>query len=204
MKRRNVAIGLRGTVIDTGKGPGRWEKWRPSVALCQHEDLLIHRFELLYQAKSRELAQVVLEDVRSVSPETEAVGVEIGFDDPWDFEAVYAALHDYARARRFQPEKEALLVHITTGSHVAQICLFLLAESHHLPGKLIQTSPPPRRQGEDPGGFAIIDLDLSKYDRLASRFREEVREGVSFLKSGIATRNQAFNGLMEMIERVAI
>ena len=31
-------------------------------------------------------------------------------------------------------------MHITTGTHVAQICLFLLAESRHLPARLLQTS----------------------------------------------------------------
>jgi transcriptional regulatory protein RtcR len=54
------------------------------------------------------------------------------------------------------------------------------------------------------GRVTIIDLDLSKYDRLASRFRREQREGLSFLKSGIDTRNVSFNRLIERIEQVAI
>ena len=53
------------------------------------------------------------------------------------------------------------------------------------------------------GKFAIIGLDLSKYDRLASRFEREVTEARSFLKSGIATRNERFNALIEQIEHVA-
>ncbi|MBM3226087.1 MAG: AAA family ATPase, partial [Candidatus Tectomicrobia bacterium] len=121
-------------------------------------------------------------------------------EDPWDFEEVYGALYAFARAYPFQPEHEEYLVHITTGSHVAQICLFLLTEAHYFPAKLIQTSP----QRDDPGTFAIIDLDLSKYDRLASRFRQEQHEAVSFLKSGIATRNLHFNRLITQIEHVAI
>lgn len=108
------------------------------------------------------------------------------------------------RGYTFVPDQEEYLVHITTGSHVAQICLFLLTESHHLPGKLIQTSPPKRHDRGGPGQFSIIDLDLSKYDRLASRFRQEQHEGESFLKSGIATRNAAFNRLIARIEQVAI
>ncbi|MCW2414627.1 MULTISPECIES: RNA repair transcriptional activator RtcR family protein [unclassified Sphingobium] len=32
------------------------------------------------------------------------------------------------------------LLHITTGAHVAQICLFLLTEARYLPGRLLQTS----------------------------------------------------------------
>jgi transcriptional regulatory protein RtcR len=94
-------------------------------------------------------------------------------------------------------------VHITTGTHVAQICLFLLTESRHFPARLIQTSPPKRMRSLEPGTFKIIDLDLSKYDRLALRFAREREEAASILKSGIETRNAAFNRLIERIEQVA-
>ena len=48
-----------------------------------------------------------------------------------------------------------------------------------------------------------MDLDLSKYDRLASRFNEEVRQSTSLLKGGIETRNNQFNRLIDQIEQVA-
>lgn len=54
------------------------------------------------------------------------------------------------------------------------------------------------------GTFKIIDLDLSKYDRLATRFQQERREGTEVLKSGIDTRNASFNQLIARIEQVAI
>src|SRR6185503_14636785 len=117
---------------------------------------------------------------------------------------VYGVLHDFARGYEFDTEREEYLIHITTGTHVAQICMFLLTESHYFPAKLIQSSPPPPRKMGGPGKFEIIDLDLSKYDRIASRFQQEQKEGVSFLKSGIETRDVAFNRLIDKIEQVAI
>ena len=30
-----TAIGFLGTQLDSGMGAGRWQKWRPFVALCQ-------------------------------------------------------------------------------------------------------------------------------------------------------------------------
>jgi sigma54-dependent transcription regulator len=42
--KKMVAIGLLGPVLDQGAGRKRWERWRPTVAVCQHEDLLIGRF----------------------------------------------------------------------------------------------------------------------------------------------------------------
>jgi transcriptional regulatory protein RtcR len=200
--RRTVAIGLLGPTLDSGEGANRWQRWRPTVSLCQHEDLLIHRLELLHQTKYAPLYGRLAADVRSVSPETQVRSHAVEMDDPWDFEQVFASLHAFARAYPFDPEREDYLVHITTGTHVAQICLFLLTESRHFPARLIQTSPELRNSAT--GMYSIIDLDLSRYDRIASRFAAEQREAASILKSGIETRNFAFNGLIDRIEHVAV
>lgn len=203
-QKDHVVIGLLGTALDSGADMMRWEKWRPSVSLCQHEDLLMARFELLYEPKFLGMAKQVADDIAHCSPETNVRLNEIRFSDAWDFEQVYGALHDFARGYSFNTDREDYLIHITTGTHVAQICLFLLTESRHFPAKLIQTSPPERRKRKAPGRYEIIDLDLSKYDRLASRFKQEKREAASILKSGIDTRNQPFNALIDRIEQVAI
>ncbi|HLF93613.1 MAG TPA: RNA repair transcriptional activator RtcR [Planctomycetota bacterium] len=199
-----MVLGLYGSTLDAGVGRKRWERWRPSVSLFQHDDLLIRRFELICQPAHRPAVETVVEDIRHVSPETQVRVHPIDIPNAWDFEQVYGALHDFARATPFDPEKEDYLVHITTGTHVAQICLFLLTESRHLPARLVQTSPPRGADRHVRGSYSIIDLDLSKYDRLASRFKVEEREGISFLKGGIETRNAAFNRMIERIERVAI
>jgi transcriptional regulatory protein RtcR len=203
--RKTVVIGVLGTVLDYGgKGAARWEKWRPSVALCQQEDLVVHRRELIHDARSRGLAERVRLDIASVSPETEVKRVEMELRDPWDFEEVYTALADFAQGYVFDTEHEDYLVHITTGTHVAQICWFLLTEARRLPARLIQTSPPRKKAVDSAGEYAVIDLDLSRYDRIAQRFRREQADTVSFLKSGIATRNARFNRVIERIEQVAV
>lgn len=199
-----VIIGLLGTTLDRGEGPDRWAAWRPTVSLCQHEDLLVKRLELLTDIKSERIAKQVATDIRSVAPETEVKLHEIDFHDPWDFEEVYGTLHQFARNYPFDTDREQYLFHVTTGTHVAQICTFLLTESRHYPGRLIQTAPPKRKKPNDPGRYSIIDLDLSKYDRIAQRFVEERREATDFLKAGIQTRNKVFNKMIEEIEHVAI
>ncbi len=202
--KKTVALGLLGSVLDSGKRETRWERWRPSVALCQQEDLLIDRFVLLHQPRFERLATQVVQDIGTVSPETTVQARTVAFGDPWDFEDVYAALHDVARAYPFDPDREDYLVHITTGTHVAQICLFLLAEARYLPARLVQTAPPGRRGGGGPGTYRIIDLDLSRYDRIATRFEREHLEGRSLLKSGIETRNETFNRMVERLEHIAV
>lgn len=204
--RSSVCFGFLGTTLDRGAGPDRWSRWRPTVAMCQHEDLLIHRLELLVDPKYGDVARQVVTDLRSVSPETEVVMHDFSLKDPWDFEEVYGRLYDFVRAYPFQPDHEDYLIHLTTGSHVAQICWFLLNEAQFIPARLLQTSPT-RGKGRDSssaGTYEVIDLDLSKYDRLSTRFAEEQERTLDFLKSGIATKNRAFNELISRIELVAL
>ena len=202
--KKIVVIGFVGTQLDSGKDSARWEKWRPTVALTQHEDVVVDRIELLFNGQMQALVEQVGQDIGAVSPETTVVPHHIAIDDPWDFEQVYGALFDFAKTYPFDPENEEYWVHITTGTHVVQICLFLMTEANYFPGRLLQTSPPRRHAPGKPGSYALIDLDLSKYDQIAQRFSREQQEGVAFLKSGIATRNGRFNGMIEEIERVAI
>jgi transcriptional regulatory protein RtcR len=205
MKR--VVIGILGTKLDSGFDVDRWDGWRPTISLFQHEDLLWDRLELLAEPNFAKLTERVLEDVRAISPETTANWHEVSFGrDPWDLEGVYGALHDWARGYPFDPEHEEYFIHITTGTHIAQISLFLLNEAGTLPGKLIQTSPPgTRRSRQQPKpGYAVIDLDLSKYDKLTTRFEREQVAVTDFLKNGIATRNAAFNRSIDRIEQVAL
>lgn len=213
--RKTVVFGILGTKLDAmggvGGNPGRWRKWRPTVGLCQQPGLPIHRLELLHDPHDAKLARHIATDIGEVSPATEVRGVELAFNDPWDFEEVYMRLHDFVSHYAFDVDNEDYLVHITTGSHVMQICWFLLTESHYIPGRLLQTSPRSHGTDEDepPGGIRaghaeIIDLDLSRYDQIVRRFRRERADTVSRLKSGIATRNTAFNAMIEQIERVAM
>ncbi len=198
-----VVIGFLGSTLDGSKlDHSRWNKWRPSVGLTMHEDLRVDRFVLIHGTAHQRLAEHVSEDIAAVSPETLVQRHIIDFADPWDFEEVYGKLLDFARGARFDPEAEDYLVHITTGTHVAQICLFLLTEAHYLPGRLLQTQP--RRGTAEPAGtWNIIDLDLSRYDSIATRFAAASAESTSFLKSGIETRNAAFNAMIDEIEQVA-
>src|SRR5688572_20112938 len=102
---QTVVIGFLGSQLDAGSGSARWERWRPTVSICQHEDLVVDRLELLHARQHTKLAALIKEDIASVSPETE---VRLHLFDPrdaWDFQEVYGLLHEFARDYRFQPER---------------------------------------------------------------------------------------------------
>lgn len=204
MDKRQVVFGMLGTQLDTGSGPKRWEKWRPTVALGMHEDFVPDRVELLLdERRFGKLATQVCEDLVQMAPDLQVSRHDVYMADPWEFEGVYACLHDFLAAYPFAPDEEDYYIHITTGTHVSQICWFLLTESRHFPGRLLQTSPPRKQDSDQAGTYALIDLDLSRYDRIAQRFAQQQLQDRDLLKSGIATRNAAFNRMIEQIEIVA-
>src|SRR5687767_11012051 len=100
----NVVLGFHGTQLDAGSGPRRWERWRPTVSLFQHDDLAVGRLDLLCPDPDR--AEIVRSDVLSLSPDTEVVLHPIRLRDPWDFEEVYGALHDFVRSYPFRPDDD--------------------------------------------------------------------------------------------------
>ncbi len=201
--RRRVALGFLGTTLDLVKHAQRFERWRPTIALAMHEELGLDRLELLVTRAEDELTTLVVADLAKVAPALEVDTHLLELADPWDFEEVYARLFDFARGYAFDTEGCDYFVHITTGTHVAQICWFLLTESRHVPAKLVQTAP---GQGvaRALGTCTTIDLDLARYDAIASRFRTERVRGQDLLKNGIVTRNAAFNAMIARIEEVAL
>ncbi|WP_282096589.1 RNA repair transcriptional activator RtcR [Epibacterium ulvae] len=194
---RNVVIGFLGTKLDMG----RKRRWKPTPSLVTHDHFPVDRLELLYDDNRNRLAHSVKHEIEANSPETEVVLNRLDLDDPWDFEEVYSKLFDFARSYGFDEDRERYHIHLTTGTHVAQICWFLLAESRHIPAHLLQTGPPSADAGH--AKLDIIDLDLRRYNALQQRFDLISQEYSDLLKGGIETRNEAYNSLISQIEHVA-
>ncbi|MEH7829400.1 RNA repair transcriptional activator RtcR family protein [Gemmobacter denitrificans] len=195
---RNVVIGFLGTQLDMGKR----RPWRPSVQLCQHPGFPVDRLELIHDGRHYHLACQIAAAIGQVSPETEVRLVRLDMADPWDFQEVYGKLYDFAANYGFDEDRERYHVHLTTGTHVAQICWFLLTESRHIPARLLQSGPP--RDGDPPQGkLDVIDLDLSRYNALQRRFEAAAREHSALLLGGVETTNPVMLALAQRLDLVA-
>ena len=194
---QNVVIGFLGTKLDMGKK----RRWKPTPSLTGHDHFHVDRLELLYDSRFLRLAKQIQREIEEISPETEVLLQQLDLNDPWDFQEVYGKLFDFARSYGFDEDRERYHVHLTTGTHVAQICWFLLTESRHIPARLIQTGPP--GPDDDTPKFDIIDLDLSRYNALQQRFDQLSREYSDQLKGGIETRNAQYNDIIDRIELIA-
>ena len=199
--KKTVVIGFVGSTLDQGRKPERWQRWRPTMSLLMHEDLIIDELVLLHDRRNVGLIEYLKQDAVEISPQTQITGHKVNIRDPWDFSDMYGALYDFVKSYPFDVENNHYLLHITTGTHVAQICWYLLIDAHYLPAKLIQSSPTGKQQPE--GEYRIIDLDLSRYAALTQRFEHEQSENWLQLKANIATKNKSFNQLIQEVELVA-
>ena len=200
---RTAVIGFLGTTLDNGFNDKRWQRWRPTVSLGLHDELLVDELHILYSTRDKRLFKIIVDDVAQVSPQTQVIGHHVSLSSPWDFADVYAELYDFAAAFEFQDNIDYLL-HLTTGTHVAQICWFLLVEAGFIPADLLQTSPCPRPDQADPQGrYQVIDLDVSRYDGLRARFEAEKQQHWQTLQANLVTQNAAYQQLISDIEKVA-
>ena len=203
MNNKTAVIGFLGTTLDNGFNDKRWQRWRPTVSLGLHDSLLIDELHILYSKRDKRLFNIIKNDVSQISPHTQVIGHHVGLSSPWDFADVYAELYDFAAGFDFQDDTDYLL-HLTTGTHVAQICWFLLVEAGFIPADLIQTSPCPRPDQADPQGrYQVIDLDVSRYDGLRERFEAEKQQHWQTLQANLVTQNAAYQQLISDIEKVA-
>ncbi|NBZ89385.1 RNA repair transcriptional activator RtcR family protein [Stagnihabitans tardus] len=194
---RNVVLGFLGIQLDMGKN----RSWRPTVALCNHPGFAVDRLELIHHGRDLPLARRIQAEIGATSPETEVRLVEMELTDPWDFQEVYGKLYDFAATYGFDEDRERYHVHLTTGTHVAQICWFLLTESRHIPARLIQTGPP---SGGDPQAkLDVIDLDLARYNALQRRFEAAARDHSALLLGGIETASPALQATIQRLDLVA-
>jgi hypothetical protein len=96
--RRRVAISILGTTLDSGGRDDRWQRWRPTVALCQQPGLFIDRLEMIVNRGGDALADRIMSDIEKVAPATNVRKHLIPMQDAWDFSEVYTQLRDFAKA----------------------------------------------------------------------------------------------------------
>lgn len=219
MDKKNIVFSFLGNVLDQrGKGKKRWTRWRPTIDICNHPEWPVYRLELIYHTQDSKLLEEIILDIKTIAPDTQVNPIPVQIQDPWDFEEVYTCLLDIAKNYTFNNEQENYYLNITTGTHVMQICWFLLAESRFYPARLLQSSPParpsasPENLAAEPianpplcpsGQINIIDLNLNRYDQILTRFQQYATQATELLKSGIATKNRHYNQLISEIEQVA-
>ena len=131
-------IGIR---LDSGTKDSRHKSWRPTIALMK-QDIKFHRLELWYQPGERQstiVKKTLAEDLRALDPKASIIFNPLTFSNPWDFEEVYLRFYNFAKNYPWKFDSEDYYLHISTGTHVMQVCYFALSEANIMPCKLFQT-----------------------------------------------------------------
>ncbi len=73
--KKTVVIGFVGSTLDQGKKPDRWQRWRPTISLLMHEDLLVDELVLLHDRQHHNLVKSIAVDAKEISPQTQCMRV---------------------------------------------------------------------------------------------------------------------------------
>ena len=200
--------------------------WRPSTALAlslKNIGVEIDEYHLIFQpnwgGNQEKVATYIKEAIeRLVAPDQIKVSLDpIDIGNGHDFETVYCALYDYFQDYLCKHKKEhnnenrpRYLVHVTSGSQAAQMCLFLLAQNRWIPAECVQLWTDSKKDSadaiKDPVGKCSITnpvLSSDIYKELANKRKRNAKDNQSILKQQIKTKDKSYNKIIEDIEMIA-
>ena len=197
--------------------------WRPSTALALSLKSIgvdIDEYHLIFQPQwggkgfQEKAATYIKEAIkRLVAPNQIKVSLDpIYIGNGHDFETVYCALYDYFQDYLCEHKKEhncenrpRYLVHVTSGSQAARMCLFLLAQNRWIPAECVQLWTEDPKDKNQIGKCAITNpvLSSSKSKMLADLRKKNAETNQSTLKQHIKTQDKSYNKIIEDIEMIA-
>jgi transcriptional regulatory protein RtcR len=202
--KRNIVFSLLG--LDRDMRINTTTQLERITSIFKHPEFPVWAFHVIYPSSSpeidmKDLVNKVLAGVSKISPGTVLEFHVVDFENPWDFKEVYAKLYGICEKFTFNLETQDYYFHITLGTHVQQICVYLLTESRRFPGKLLQTyGLSPHRKNEYPG-YVILDshkLPIS----IKEHSTMEKLNNTTILKSGFVSVNKAYNNIIEDLREV--
>ena len=197
--------------------------WRPSTALAlslKNKGVDIDEYHLIFQPKwgkkgfQEKAATYIQESIkRLVAPNQIKVSLDpIDIGNGHDFETVYCALYDYLQDYLCEHKKEhnnenppRYLVHVTSGSQAARMCLFLLAQNRWIPAECVQLWTEDPRDKNQIGKCAVTNPVLlsSESKKLAELRKKNAETNQLTLKQHIKTQDKNYNKIIEDIEKIA-
>ena len=192
IRRQLVVIGLLGSTLDRGRGADRWNTLAADGRPLPPRRPLVDRFELLHGSREQRARRGRRPPTsRTVSPETDGAPARRRLRRPVGLRTGLRALHEFADRLSVRSGARGLS-RPRDDRHARRADLPVPADRDAATSRRACCRRR-RRSGTrrpKPGSLTIIDLDLSKYDRLAARFQQQQREDLSFLKAGIETRSR--------------
>lgn len=201
--RKTVVFGLFAYRVDGGVGEQRWSRWRPLLELCASPDITISKLYLFHRQENREDIEALRADIRMRAPhlnfiaQTDA-GVLKTFDD------FYLVFYKYFKSFKFDTKHCQYYLYFPPGifPHVT-LALVDIIRTLRLPLEIIQVYQEVDN-GKPKAVPEVFAIDASKVLQVDEQRKQHSLDDQQYLKSGILTRNAAFNALIARLEHVAL
>lgn len=130
-------VALVDPIADNCKKSDRWERWRPTIGLVSHPDVIVDRVDLLHDSGSRKLARQLASDIAERAPgaviEVHPLACEI--DAPYgEANATVAA---WVATQPFAPEVNPIYLHAGSEASPLAFALWSHAQRDEIPAQIV-------------------------------------------------------------------
>lgn len=201
--RKAVIFGFFAYRLDGGTGAQRWLRWRPLLELCSLPDFPIDTLYLLYPIQFEKVVHTLKTDIQERSPHLNVIPLTDA-KAPKTFDEYYVIFYNYFKTFQFDTKGYQYYLYFPPGifPHVS-LALMDVIRTLRLPLEIIQVY---QAMGEHSvkAVYEVFTTDVSKARNACKQYQQHSLQDQDYLKSGIATRNAAFNALIARLEHVAL
>lgn len=201
--RRTVVFGLFAYRVDGGTGEQRWARWRPLLELCSSPDFSISTLYLFHRQENREDVENLRADIHLRAPHLNFIS-RTDAEVLKTFDEFYLVFYKYFKSFKFDTKHCQYYLYFPPGifPHVT-LALVDIIRTLRLPLEIVQVY-----QGVDNGKPKavpeVFTIDVSRVLQVDEQRQLHSLGDQEYLKSGISTRNAAFNTLIARLEHVAL
>lgn len=198
--------------------------WRPSTAFAlavqeKPRGGTIDEYHLFYQPDHKSYGKVqamgaewIKNAIERLSDGTRVSLEAINIGDGHDFETVYLSLKNFFKNHQTlfkDRENTRYFVNVTAGTHVAQMCLFLLTQERLIPAEVVQVYRDVRDTKEEYKGKCnitniVLTSEAYAHSRIHEEQEQETLDDEVSLKESIRTKNPAYNKMIREVAHVAL
>lgn len=201
--RKTMVFGLFAYRVDGGTGKQRWSRWRPLLELCSLPDFPITTLHLFHRQEHKKDVETLRADIRMRTRDLTLIS-QTDACVPKTFDEYYLIFYNYFKTFQFDTKHCQYYLYFPPGVFpYVSLALMDIIRTLRLPLEIIQVYQ--NSDAEKPKAVPeVFTTDVSRALQAAEQHQQYNLEDQEYLKSGIATRNTAFNALIARLEHVAL
>lgn len=200
-EKKKIVFGLFAYRVDGGTDDSRRQRWRPLLELCAMSEFPVDTLYLFSQSGLGEHLRLLEQDLRLIAPQMNFYAMPSERDVTL-FEEHYLGFYNYFKSFKFDFEHCDYYFYFPPGIFPqVSLAIMDIIRTLWLPLKIVQVYQYGAKD-DSSKHFSIFTLDVQSLLQKNVTHEQSKLTDQAFLKSGIGTRNEAFNETIASLEHI--